>query len=105
MIAAALKIYHMTSNALAYYTSDHEIRETFTSHWNLTLPGPMYNQPSHEMKWESKPIIYFYYLSSKRLKELYKQKFWFTFHLIALWSKVVFSVVPSYGVVPGEAQF
>ena len=65
----------------------------------------MYNQPSHEMKWESKPIIYFYYLSSKRLKELYKQKFWFTFHLIALWSKVVFSVVPSYGVVPGEAQF
>ena len=31
----------------------------------------------------------FYYLSSKRLKELYKQTFWLSFHLTQ-WSKVVF---------------
>ena len=44
---------------------------TISELWNLTLPGPMYNQPSHEMKRDSMPIIFFYYLSSKRPKELY----------------------------------
>ena len=36
-----------------------ESNETSTSPWNLTLPGPMYNQPSHEMKCESMLIIFY----------------------------------------------
>ena len=32
--------------------------KTSTSPWNLTLPGPLYNQPSHEMKSESMLIIF-----------------------------------------------
>ena len=47
-----------------------EIREsnkTFTSPLNLALPGPLYNQPSHEMKCESMLIIV--YIRSKRLKK------------------------------------
>ena len=36
-----------------------ESNETSTSPWNLTLTGPMYNQPSHEMKCESMLIIFY----------------------------------------------
>ena len=56
-----------------------EIREsikTFTSPWNLTLPGPLYNQPSHEMKCESMLIIVYISAGVKDLKKIWK--FWST---------------------------
>ena len=46
-----------------------------TSHWIFTLPDPMYNQPSHEMKCESMPIIVFITSIVKDLKNFTNKRF------------------------------
>ena len=54
--------------ALRIYTGKYQNMERPKT----TLPGPMHNQPSHEMKCESMPIIFFITSVVKDLKNFTK---------------------------------